>query len=238
MIDGPRSEDREPKLHGRRKGRPLRKGRQRLLDELLPRVAVPPPGPGRALDPAALFSDPVEDVWLEIGFGAGEHLADMAEAHPRVGILGCEFFINGVASLLRHIEERHLDNVRVRMGDAGALIDALPDASLGRAFLLFPDPWPKTRHAARRFLQMGSLDKLARVLRDGAELRIASDHPVYVTWIFQHMLRRTDFLWQAGRAADWRTRPPDWPGTRYEAKALEEGRQPVFLSYRRATRNG
>ena len=228
---------RDAKLHGRRKGRPLRKGRQRLLEELLPRIAVSPPDSGQFFEPRGLFADPVEDVWLEIGFGAGEHLAAMAEAHPTTGFIGCEFFINGVASLLRHVEERALDNVRVLMGDANPLLEALPDASLGRVFLLFPDPWPKTRHAARRFLQMSSLDQMARVLRDGGELRIASDHTVYIRWALRHMVRRPDFAWQARRADDWRVRPDDWPATRYEAKARVEGRKPVFLRYQRRPRS-
>lgn len=225
------------KLHGRRKGRPLRKGRQRLLDEVLPGVALHLPDPGRVLDPHGLFTTPLDDVWLEIGFGAGEHLAAMAEAHPTVGFIGCEVFVNGVASLLRHMTERGLDNVRVFTGDANLLLGALPDTALGRIFLLFPDPWPKTRHAGRRFLQQASLDQLARVLRDGGELRLASDHPVYVRWALQHMIRRRDFAWQAQRARDWRERPADWPPTRYEAKARAEGRTPIFLRYKRLPRS-
>lgn len=225
------------KLYGRRKGRPLRKERQRLLDEVLPTIAIEPPGSGQLVDPAALFSAAVEDVWLEIGFGAGEHLAEMAAAHPNVGFIGCEFFINGVASLVRHVDALGLRNIRILNGDAGALLSALPDAVLGRVFLLFPDPWPKNRHRERRFLQTSSLDQISRLLRDGAEFRLASDHPVYIRWTLQHMYRRPDFAWTARCADDWRRRPDDWPATRYEAKALREGRQPVFLRYRRVPRS-
>lgn len=223
------------KLFGRRTGRPLRRSLQQLIDEELPlRALVLPPAP-QLLDVAALFPGRRE-LWLEVGFGGGEHLAEQAAAHPDVGIIGAEIFRNGIATLLRALVERRCENVRILEEDARLLLPSLADASLDRAFLLFPDPWPKTRHHKRRFVQPETLDQLARVMRDGAEFRLASDDPGYVTWMLRHLLAHPDFMWLAERAADWRARPADWPPTRYEAKAIEQGRKPVFLRFRRRPR--
>ena len=229
--------DGTPRFYGRIKGRKLRAGRAALLETLLPRLAVPF-APGRALDPFALFAPRPEAIWLEIGFGAGEHLAWHAERRPEIGFIGCEVFVNGVASLLRHVAERRLANVRIHPGDARPLLGALPPASVARVFLLHPDPWPKNRHAERRFVNPRELDALARIMADGAELRIATDHPVYKLHALATMAGRADFAWTARRAADWRTRPADWPETRYEAKAKAEGRVPLYLAYRRVPRAG
>ncbi len=225
-----------PKLHGRRKGRPLRPGLQRLIDGLLPRlrVTLPPAGP---LDPATLFTPPRAALWLEIGFGGGEHLAWQAARNPEVGLIGCEVFENGIATLLRAVEAEGLDNLRIFTDDARLLLAQLPEACLERAFLLFPDPWPKRRHADRRFLQPATLDALARLLRDGAELRLASDDPKMQAWMLARLLDHPDFLWTARHAADALTRPDDWPETRYEAKALAAGRRPLYLRFVRRPRD-
>lgn len=227
-----------PKLHGRRRGRRLRSGRQQLLETVLPRFAITLPPPGGRLDPEHLFPRPVRAVWLEIGFGAGEHLAEQAQANPDVGLIGCEIFEGGIASFLRHAGTLGVDNVRLLADDARPLLDALPSASLERVFLLFPDPWPKARHADRRFVSDDRLDRLAALIVPGGELRIATDHPVYQRWTLEHMVRRTDFEWMARGPADWATRPDDWPPTRYEAKAIREGRRPIFLRYLRAGGTG
>jgi tRNA (guanine-N7-)-methyltransferase len=227
---------REPLTYGRRRGRRLRPGRQALFDALLPRLAIALPAKGTLIDPRSLFPSGTSEIWLEIGFGGGEHLAAQAEAHPAVGLIGAEIFVNGVASLLGHVDRRGLSNVRIFPDDARPLLDALPDASLGRVFLLFPDPWPKRRHSERRFISPANLDRLARVMREGAELRIASDDPGYIAWTLEQMLRRSDFRWLACRAADWRGRPPDWPPTRYERKAINEGHHPVYLRFERVAR--
>ncbi len=223
------------RLHGRHKGKRLRPGQQALLDSLLPRLRIDPAAhaPG-TLDPYTLFPavDP-DAVWLEIGYGGGEHLLAQAAANPRAGLIGCEFFTNGVAKLLRRIDDDGLGNIRLYDHDARTLIDTLAPASIDRAFLLFPDPWPKTRHHKRRFVQTGTVDALARVLKPGAEWRIASDIPDYVRWTLWHMIRTRDFVWVDERPGDWRVRRADWPGTRYEAKALREGRVPSFLTFRR-----
>jgi tRNA (guanine-N7-)-methyltransferase len=217
-------------FYGRRQGRPLRDNRKRLVDELLPRLAVRLDG--RALDPAALFPGK-QGVWLEIGFGGGEHMAAQATAHPEIGYLGCEVFLNGVASALSHIAAGKLDNVRIYPEDVRDLLDVLTPASLDRLFLLFPDPWPKARHSARRFVNRQNLDRVAELLKPGAEFRIGSDDPTYVGWVMMHMSRRKDFVWLAERPADWLNRPADWPASRYEQKAIKQGRTPHYFIYRR-----
>jgi tRNA (guanine-N7-)-methyltransferase len=218
------------RFYGRRKGRPLRKGQQHLIDTLLPRLAIELPAAGK-LDPRALFPHQPSQLWLEIGFGGGEHLAEQARANRDVGLIGCEVFLNGIATLLAQVSAGGLDNVRVYPEDARDLLDALPEASLDRVFLLFPDPWPKRRHADRRFIQPAHLDLLARLMKPGAEFRVASDDPTYIGWALAHLMRHPAFAWTARGPADWRARPSDWPGTRYESKALREGRQPVFLRF-------
>ena len=219
-------------VHGRRKGHRLRARQAGLVENLLPQVRAGF-APGTTLDPAVCFEPGTDQVWLEIGFGAGEHLAAQAVAHHQVGIIGCEPFINGVAKLLTRIDEDGLANVRIHDGDARDLLDALADDCIDRVFILYPDPWPKTRHHKRRFINSENLAQLARVMRPGAELRFASDIAVYVRWTLDHMRRSAEFEWTAQTAADWRDPPRDWPGTRYEAKALDAGRVPTYLSFRR-----
>lgn len=224
--------------HGRRRGRPLRRGLKALFETTLPRVQLVLPAPGGQIDPSSLFEQPLDGLWLEIGFGGGEHMAWQAGCNPRIGLLGAEVFVNGVASLLREVQAAELDNLRIHLGDARDLLLALPEGAISRAFVLFPDPWPKQRHHKRRLLQGETLDQLARVLADGAELRVATDHPDYLDWILARLTAHRAFLWSARGPADWRTRPPDWPATRYEGKALEQGRRSVFLRFHRQPRAG
>ena len=227
-----------PILYGRRRGRRLRPGQRRLLETLLPEIDIPLADVrSGALDPATLFAVPPDDVWLEIGFGSGEHLAYQASTHPEIGMLGSEPFINGVATLLAQIERGGLTNVRILSGDARPLIDALPENSVGRAFLLFPDPWPKKRHHKRRFVSRDNLSALARVLKDHAEFRIATDDQAYLGWILRYTLAHPAFEWLAQAAVDWRTRPADWPGTRYERKAMKAGRASTYLRFERRARS-
>ena len=223
------------RLYGRRRARPLRPGQQRLQQELLPSLKIELPGSG-ALDPRSMFPMPVEAVWLEIGFGAGEHLAEQAERHPAIGFIGCEAFEDGVARLLGEVARRKLANVRVFTDDARLLLEILTPASLGRVFILFPDPWPKRRHHKRRLVARATLDLLAAAMRDGAELRLATDDRDYLAWMLEHATAHPDFVWLARRAADWRERPQDWPATRYEAKARAAGRVPAFLRFMRRPR--
>ena len=204
-------------LYGRRKGPKLRGHQAELLETLLPRLTLQIE---QGRDPHGYFPAPVSDVWLEIGFGAGEHLLTLSRANPKVGFIGAEPFVNGVAKLLSKLEPGEGANIRIHMGDARDILDALPDASLGRVMILFPDPWPKTRHHKRRFIQMETLDALARVMKKGAQLRFASDDPGYVAWALERLCAHAAFAWTATRADDWRERPGDWPQTRYEAKAI------------------
>lgn len=214
-------------LHGRRVGKPLPAYQRDLLATALPRLAVDVSRP-IALD--ALFGNPPREVWLEIGFGAGEHLVATARAHPEVGLIGCEPFLNGLARALADVTAGGLSNVRLHDGDAGALIDALPPASLSRVFLFYPDPWPKRRQRKRRFVSDAMLRRLARVMRPGAELRFATDIDDYAGWTLARLLRAPDFAWSATRADDWR-RPWDaWVSTRYEKKAIAQGRTPAYLT--------
>ncbi|MEZ5983812.1 MAG: tRNA (guanosine(46)-N7)-methyltransferase TrmB [Parvularculaceae bacterium] len=201
------------------------------MESLLPRIAVPDPSAGK-LDPLALIPD-TDETWLEVGFGGGEHLAWQAAQNPRVGVIGAEPFINGVAKLLVHVDEQGLENVRIHFGDARPLMEALPDASLSRIFVLHPDPWPKKRHYKRRMISPWFFEESARLLKSGGELRVASDIEDYVRWTLMHAQNAKDFEWTAMRADDWRVRPDDWPQTRYEAKSLREGRTPAYLVFRR-----
>jgi tRNA (guanine-N7-)-methyltransferase len=214
------------KLYGRRKG-PKLSGRQaELRRTLLTALAYDP-----VKDAFSQFPNSVQDLWLEVGFGAGEHLVWQAQAHPQVGLIGAEPYEMGMAKLLTKLEERPLNTVRLYEGDGREIIENLPDASLGRFFLLFPDPWPKTRHHKRRFLQMEMLDQLARVLKPGAELRFASDDKSYLPYALERLMAHPAFDWLATGPASWKTRPADWPPTRYETKAIKG--PPVFLRFRR-----
>lgn len=202
------------RLYGRAKGHKLRPAQQALIDGLLPRICVPE-GP---LDATNLFGTdrPME---LEIGIGAGEHLAAQAAARPGHGFIGCEPFVNGIAAALGHIERDGLTNVRLQMGDALDVLRRLPDASLTRVYLLHPDPWPKARHAKRRMMNPGPLDLISAKLIPGGEFRFGTDHPVYLRWALMQMDKRRDFDWQCTSARDFLERPADWPETRYERKA-------------------
>jgi tRNA (guanine-N7-)-methyltransferase len=251
-------------LYGRRKGPKLSAHQEELRRTLLPKLAL---RLEQGADPRTYFSPPpclsgvaqgakpdgeVDDVWLEVGFGSGEHLLEQARANPRVGLIGAEPYEAGVAKLLSKLslsptggevegDERKPDmafaaragegvsNIRIHEGDARDIVEALPDACLGRVFILFPDPWPKTRHHKRRFVQTEMLDALARVMKPGAELRLASDDSAYVEWTLERLMAHPDFSWTARSAADWKSRPPGWPETRYEAKALHG--PPAYLLF-------
>jgi len=227
--------DRQPlgeRSFGRRKGHKLSPRQSQLVDELLPRLqpdlSWPAPEPL-----TALFAAQVKEVWLEIGFGAGEHLLWQAGANPLAGLLGCEPYINGVAKVLTAVEAQDLRNVAVHPDDARDLLAWLPDACIARAFILFPDPWPKRRHRKRRFLREENIAALARVMRPGAELRFATDIGDYARTALLAVNREGSFAWTATRPADWRERPDDWPQTRYEAKAIAEGRACAHFRFHR-----
>lgn len=179
-----------------------------------------------------MFDVPVSEVWLEVGFGSGEHLLELARANPKAGLIGAEAYETGIDKLLSKLEEADVPRIRLYQGDGRDIVAALPDASLGRFFLLFPDPWPKTRHRKRRFVQMEILDALARVMRPGAELRFASDDASYVAWALERFMAHPAFRWTARGPQDWTVHPVGWPETRYEKKALRG--PPNYFSFVRA----
>ena len=222
----------ELRSFGRRRGRKLSARQSDLLADVGPVVrpdlAGPPPEAA-----AALFAVPVSQVWLEIGFGGGEHLVWQAQHHPDVGIIGCEPFEGGVVKVLALIEEHGVANIQVHPDDVRPLLRWLPASSLDRAFVLFPDPWPKMRHRKRRLVAMPLLDQLARTLKPGAELRLATDIGDYARTMLVALMRHPSFRWTATGPRDWRTRTADWPQTRYEAKALHEGRRCTYLRFAR-----
>lgn len=220
----------ERRFYGRRKGKKLRAMRQRVVDDLLPHLQIDLTEPGD-MNPALLFSDTPDDVWLEIGFGNGEHLAELARQNPQTGFIGCEPFINGVSALLAEIERDGIENIRIWPDDARLLMDCLQPHSIARCFILHPDPWPKTRHHKRRFVQKETLDQISGILRDGAELRMATDVPELAAWMLEKTWHHPHFSWLARQAADWRDRPDDWPQTRYEQKGYANERPPIYLRF-------
>ena len=217
---------------GRRRGKTLRPAQAAALRRLLPRYRLDPAS-APPTDARTLFAAPVNAVCLEIGFGGGEHLAAEARRHPRTGFIGVEPFVNGMAKLMAELEAAPPENIRVYDDDATRLLDWLPAGSLDRIDLLYPDPWPKKRHWKRRFVGPANLDRMARVLKPGGSFRFASDIDGYVNWTLLNLIAHPAFHWPAASAADWRDPYEGWPGTRYEAKALREGRRPAYLTFLR-----
>jgi len=233
-TDRPHQEPRR-KLYGRRHGKALRPRQRELLDELLPQLQVPgvaPPGDqDRApVEPRAIFPE-ARALWVEVGFGAGEHLVYQAQRNPDVGLIGCEPYVNGVAMALARIAEARPGNVRLHPGDARDLIELLPPASVERVFLLYPDPWPKARHHRRRFMHPDNLAMLARIMPPGAVLRLATDIADYVEHALAAVAASETFRLAPDGGADHARPWPDWPGTRYEAKAVRDRRRPHYLTF-------
>jgi len=219
------------RLYGRSSGHKLRLGQQELIDRLLPQVDVPAEG---EITSARLFGDD-RPLHFEIGFGSGEHLAYRADLLPDHGFVGAEPFLNGVATALGHVRDGSLRNVRLHMGDALEVLRRVPDGSLLMIYLLHPDPWPKARHAKRRMANDGPIGLFADKLKPGGELRIATDHPVYLDWTLMVMARHTErFEWLAEKPSDFLGPPSGWIETRYGAKSRREGRRPYYLRYRRS----
>lgn len=238
-------ENNQPKFFGRRKGRVIRKTKSILLERFLPSIKI---DETTNFDKKTLFGKPVEYVNLEIGFGDGVHLAGQAINNPDMGFIGIEVFQNGVANLLTLITgvkegkdlpekfsltENREDNIRVFDDDARLLFSKIPDNFIDRVFLLFPDPWPKKRHADRRFVNPDNLKELARIIKKGGILRIATDHKIYKAWTLRTMHNCPNFKWTAKTSSDWRNEPKDWVKTKYQQKAIREGRKPVFFEYER-----
>ncbi|KGF69288.1 tRNA (guanine-N7)-methyltransferase [Hoeflea sp. BAL378] len=220
-------------FYGRRRGKTMKAPQAAALSSLLPALKLDlstlPPA-----ELASLWPKPVGEIRLEIGFGGGEHLLHWAAQSPGTGFIGVEPFVNSMAKMLGQLETAGLANIRVYDDDATRVLDWLPDACLDRIDLLYPDPWPKKKHWKRRFVSKANLDRFARVLRPGGRFGFASDIDTYVNWTLTHIAAHPDFEWTARTARDWRDPPEGWPGTRYEAKAVREGRTPCYLEFVRA----
>jgi tRNA (guanine-N7-)-methyltransferase len=217
---------------GRSKGHKLRKQQAELYEHLLPKLSIDITQPAPR-DLKSVFPFQPEKLQLEIGFGGGEHLLTEARAHPGTGFIGCEPFINGMAKMLAVVSREKISNIRLHPGDALYLLEWLPERSLDRIDILYADPWPKKRHWKRRFISDENVARFARVIKPGGILRFASDIDTYIEWTLIRLLRAKDFRWLAEKANDWRLPYPNWPGTRYERKALREGRIPAYLEFRR-----
>ena len=222
-------------FYGRLKGHNLKPHQLEWLETDLPGLSPGPvsweENPARTpLDLAARFGD--RPIWLEIGFGAGEHMYHMAKLYPDIGFIGCEPYLNGVAMLLGKLRREARPNIAIHAGDARDLFDVLPDGRIEKAFLLYPDPWPKARHHRRRFVTPEHLEPLRRVMAPGAEFRVATDIKDYVRQTMEEV-PRAGFEWLGECASDWRTPWGDWLSTRYEQKALREGRTPHYMTFRR-----
>ncbi len=233
---GDRAKDKEVRrslVFGRRRGHKLRPKRQALVRNLLPEIKINLEESADVIDPRGYFGAGIDEIWLEIGFGAGEHLAWQAARRPDIGFIGCEPFMNGVAALLSRIVEENLANIRIFPDDARLLLARLGAGQVSRLAMLFPDPWPKNRHHKRRIVSPEIIARCADILATGGEFRFATDHTELARWTLLHMHRERRFNWLAERPLDWRERPEDWPETRYEQKAREAGRAPIFLRYLR-----
>ena len=220
-------------FYGRRKGRPLRDGRLQTLAEaqqkyFIPEDAIAAPS---SLQPRDLFDQDYSEYWLEIGFGNGEHLTGQAQNNPHIGMIGCEAFINGVSMAVKDATEKELQNVRFWGDDALPLLETLADESLSRIFLLFPDPWPKTRHYKRRFIQTHTVALFVRKLKTGGMIRLATDDRPLAEWMLLHAVQNPQLTWRDWQKADWKTPPEDWIETRYQQKAAQQGRQGHFMDF-------
>ena len=224
------------RVYGRRKGHKLRVQQKALMENLLPRLNIDLEKCEEKIEPQSFFACNIKEVWLEIGFGAGEHTAWQAKQNPNIGFIACEPFLNGVASLLKRISTEKLCNIRIFTDDALPLITRLSEGTINRVFLLFPDPWPKSRHKKRRIITTDNVINFANIIADNGEFRFSTDHTEYSRWTLLIMLNHQWFHWTAEKSSDWTNRPKDWPLTRYECKALKDNKKPIFLQFRRLPR--
>ncbi|MBX3456074.1 tRNA (guanosine(46)-N7)-methyltransferase TrmB [Ferrovibrio sp.] len=227
-------------IYGRRRGRKLTQKREDRMQQRLPELCFDLPPPPQTIDLQGVFGEAPERLWLEIGFGVGDHLFAQAQHNPDVHFLGVEPFLYGVSNLVDAIVDAEaagdagpLRHIRLLTDDARLLLKVLPDASLERAFILFPDPWPKKRHNWRRIVNADTLADLARCMKPGGELRLATDVPDYARWMLRFATSAPGFAWMAEKAADWRERPADWPSSKYERKARAAGRSCWYFRFRR-----
>lgn len=216
------------RTYGRRQGRPIKHSKRSLIDEFLPLISIDLQETEHHINPQIYF-DKEAPIWFEVGFGGGEHLAQLAQDNPNVNFIGCEPFLNGVVSLLGHINEHRIQNIRIFQGNAIDLLNTFHSDCLSRFYLMFADPWPKKRHHKRRFIQDNILDIVISKLKSEAEIRLATDHQDYQQWMLNHLRNRTDLK----ETFCSFTKTSDWPNTRYEAKAIEEGRKPLYMIFQK-----
>ena len=233
----------EPKFFGRRKGRVVRKAKSFLLENMLPQLRI---FEAKDFNKEQMFAEPKKEICLEIGFGDGQHIYGQAKNNPDVGYVGVEVFQNGVANLLSLISKIRegdnlpeqidalgydVNNIRIYDDDVRKLFDKIPDEFFDKVYLLFPDPWPKKKHASRRFVNPENLKHLARILKKGGLFRVATDHPIYKRHVLRTMHECDDFVWTAKCGDDWKCAPKDWVQTKYQEKAIREGRRPIWFNY-------
>ena len=235
MIKGKSSFSNKHQFYGRRKGYSLSLLRKNLLNELLPKLLIDTESSGLIIP--SLYFKKNNEIWLEIGFGAGEHLAAQAARYPDVGFIGCEPYVNGVAKLLSEIKKKSLNNIRLHNDDARLLLEKLTPASINKVFVLFSDPWPKKRHNRRRFINYENLNALSRVMKNFANLRFATDDMGFARWALSMFYQHPDFHWLVDGPEDWRNRYVDALSTRYEKKAIKRGQKCVYLTFQRCARN-
>lgn len=237
--------------YGRRGGRVIKKGKREALEEGLPRyqikledyIAHHDDEDGRCcgrmeehshlIHPQNFFSEEKKEIWLEVGFGSGEHIIHRAKENPKIGLIGCEVYKHGVAECVKEIENNKLENVRIFTDDARILLDAIDTKSLDRVFVLFPDPWPKKRHHKRRIINHQMFDILFRIMKLGAVLHIATDHPEYARWIMVNAATQNNFELQINSKSDWETPPEGHIQTRYQQKNKAKSERPIFLNFKR-----
>lgn len=213
------------KFYGRRKGKPISDRKENLYREYKGKIFY---------DIEKSFKQNVGEhpVWLEVGFGGGEHLIEQAIANKDVKFIGCEPFINGVAKAIIGIDENKLDNIILFDDDARIIMDKIDTNGIDVAFALFGDPWRKRRHKHRRFISKDNLERFKRILKNGGILKIATDDPTYLRWIMNEIINKSTFEWICESSDDWLCRPDDWPLTRYAKKAIKEGRTCHYMTFR------
>ncbi len=229
-VNGEKHIHGDKKFYGRRGGRTIDGYRKELMENYLPQLELKPSEYSQ--DPKTWFNEPMDELWVEVGCGGGEHLSWQAQNNKNIGIVGAEPFLFSVGSMLRHLKEHEPKNVRLIADDIRPMLESLPDQSVSRVFLLFPDPWPKVKHHRRRFVNPHNLDTISRILKKGGEFRFGSDHAELVTWTLKHLEERTDFKISVDMTSnEWRTRPDDWCPTRYEQKAVSKGIPCAYLIF-------
>ncbi len=223
----------EYRFYGRRQGRKLSPNKKTAIDNLLPKYEISNNflAQNSNIDPVDFFDFTPKEIWLEIGFGGGEHLAKQALNNPDIGVIGCEPFINGISRLLTEIEDKNIKNIRIWSEDARIIMNKIKANTISRCFLLHPDPWPKKKHHKRRFIQEETLDMFANLMIKGSELRIATDDSNLADWMLDKIWHHKNFKWLAKKANDWKIRPKDWPETRYGQKQLAG--KPVYLRFKK-----